>query len=526
MDVERNVSDRAGRYSNPNSEYARDIESKNDVDLDYKSDEIASKQASSHDAEPCLYLDPSTRYQSHSYDDEDDLNDGLPFQAPNSRNTGRDRRGMYVPAYEEGPMLGDGVVKRTPSGDCDNFSGSGDSERRSDRRPIHFEKVLSSPPAVMSQRSAPQSERGETETISSPLPRQLVLRAGSRSFNEDTPSPLTSTSSLASPPFASPSVDRGESLVIEPSRRNEITIKSKVSNAKLDSSHGSKYQSASSVSSNDGDKPAGGKNPANRGGRPSRRTRNGAVPIVDADVFDVRNVIRAQVIEVKEKESKRAEAFTDESEIFHSAEKLRKLESIILNISQQRGATLSPEDDDLHSSVHGTEEGYIAAVNCSEDEQKESDLPMEEESIKEEEFNKTDDDLGIEYDKIDDQNKITGELDQTVVAIVMSPSVASDGESTTPSEGNFSSNLQRQGSIRPHSRKPKDSRRKVMSSQLPIKQIQAMQTEEQETLKSSQVKNTNALKLTDLTSLSSSTSQRTESVRVKTGSVKLTHFTF
>lgn len=524
MDVERNASDRTGRYSNPNSEYARDIESRNDVDLDYRRDEFASEQASSHDVEPCLYLDPSTRYQSHSYDDEDDLNDGLPFQVSNSRNTGRDRRGMYVPAYEEGPLLGDGVVKRTPSGDCDSFSGSGDSERRSDRRPIHFEKVvLSSPPAVVSQRSAPQSERGQTETISSPLPRQLVLRAGSRSFfNEDTPSPLTSTSSLASPPFASPSVDRGESLVIEPSRRSELTIKPKSSSAKLDSSHGSKYQSASSsVSSNDGDKPAGGKSSANRGGRPSQRKRN--VPIVDAVVSDVHRVIKAQVIEVKVKESKRTEAFTDESEIAHSAEKLRKLESIILNISQQRVATLSPEDDDSHS-VHETQEGYIAAVNCSEDEQKESDLPMEEESIKEEEFNKTDDDLGIEYyDKFDDQNKITGELDKTAtaVSVVVSPSVASDGESTTPSEGNFSSNLQRQGSIRPHSRKPKDGRRKVMSSQPSIKQIQATQTEEQETLKSSQAKSTNALKLTDLTSLSSSTSQRTDSVRGKTGMEKL-----
>lgn len=527
MDVERTVSDRTGCYSNPNNEYTRDIEGKNDGDLDYKQNEIASE----HDAESRVYLDPSTRYQSHVCDDEDDLNDGLPFQVHSSRTTGRDRRGMYVPAYEDGPMLGDSSVgkRRVPSGDCDNFSGSGDSELRSDRKPlVHFEKVFNYPPGVVSQ----QSERAETETISSPLPRQLVLKGGSKSFNEDTPSPLMSTSSPASP-FASPSVDRGESLVIESGKRCEITIKPKSSNAKIDSSHGSKYQSVSSISSNDGEKPSGGKNQTNRG-RP-RRTRNDAVPVVNAVVSDVRKVIHAQVIEVKEKESRRDDTFSDESEIFHSAEKLRKLEYIISNISQQRGEVLSPEDEDP-LPVPETQESFIV-----EDELKESDLPMEEETnsairhvqfasaldMKEEEIDKIDDDLGMEYDKNNDQTKITGEFDKTTaVAIVLSPLVASDGEDTTPSEGNFHSNLQRQGSIRPHPRKPKENRRKVTPSQLQMKKIQTMQTEEHETLKSSQVKSTNALKLTDLTSLSSSTSQRMESVRVKTGSVELTILLF
>lgn len=239
-----------------------------------------------------LYEDYNVRPED--YDNTDDVN------CNSLSATGRDRRGMYVPSHMAGPELDIETEEFAPPTQ-DTWKKprliSSHMEVETTKRTQHlkFERVesvsASSPTATLSR--GLQTERAEAQIISSSLPRQLTMKSVSRSFDRQSSSSVTSSSSVASPV-----TDRGECLVVHQNKRSEITVKTKTKVSKVDSYHGPKYGGSSAFAGALSDGEPAGKNPTSQG-RPSRRSRNDNVTVVKAVVSETREHIQATLVESK-----------------------------------------------------------------------------------------------------------------------------------------------------------------------------------------------------------------------------------
>lgn len=413
------------------------------------------------------------------YDDADDINCNSVSSA-GIRFVGRDRRAMYVPSHMAGPELDVETEEFPPPPDARRkplrlVSGQTETETKIQRsQHLTFERVesmtVSSSTVVLS--SGLQTERAEAQIISSPLPRQLTVKSVSRSFDRQSSSSVTSSS-----PVASPATDRGECLVVHPSKRSEITVKTKSKASKVDISHGPKYGGSSTFAGAPSDGETVGKNQTSQS-RPSRRTRSD-VAVVKAVVSETREYIQATLVESK--------VVRSEEDDFAAGEfqRLQNEEGVSLPFNQWTSDELMSVDTEGEGRSGINKRKGVPSVNqpstvtfeaADEDRDHEAadrlfQLHQELQSVEEQEETAQfpslapamDEDREDTEEEQERQLPMEGEVEMEIDRSAKEEIMDNASEMASYDDATEETRLQRRGSIHPQ-RKPRENKRKAHPS--------------------------------------------------------------
>lgn len=410
------------------------------------------------------------------YDDFDDINCNS-VSAAGNRVVGRDRRAMYVPSYMTGPELDIETEEFAPPPDMWKkprlVSSQTEVETKVQRsQHLKFERVesvsVSSSTVVLA--SSLQTERAEAQIISSPLPRQLMMKSVSRSFDRQSSSSVTSSS-----PVPSPVTDRGECLVVHPNKRSEITVKTK---SKVDSYHGPKYGGSSSFAGAPSDGEPVGKNQTSQS-RPSRRSRND-VTVVKAVVSETREYIQATLVEsnlAQSEEDDLPASGSGDCETFENEERL--LLPVSQRTSDERMAIdmISLEGDGksgrkgVPSSVQPNiltyEDSDETADQLFQSHQEPQSVEDQNENTQLPSFTAAMDEDKEDAEEEQERQILKGEVEMEIDRSTKEEIMDATGDMVPYDDSMEETRLQRRRSIHPQ-RKPRESKRKAhTSSRLP-----------------------------------------------------------